>query len=709
MTLKEIEARRRSFFDRHAPYRLQFYTEFDYGLLNHIVFKKRPVRGEDDTVNDCFIMGDTETSKKRAVYKVVETAGNRTEVHEDHVVAWTISIRALGRNIVTLYGRKPSEMMDCINRIRSCLPGNRTIIYFHNLAYDYVFLRKFFFRDFGKPVFTLNTKPHYPILIEFDDGLILKDSLILAQRSIEKWAKDLNVRHQKAVGLWDYDKIRNQNEDFSEAELEYIEHDTLAGVECLDALREALKKDVHSMPFTATGIPREDVRRRGKPNHANQFFQRHVCTFDQYMQLEQVYHGGFTHANRHEVGFIQDKASCYDFASSYPFALVSELYPMGSFSPLSNKKIPFILEHADRYAFMFKLCALRPRLKDELTPMPALQFSKCTKIVNAVIDNGRVLSAAYAEIYLNEIDLDIIAKQYDFDGHVLTHVYAATKDYLPRWLTDYIFSLYEDKTKLKGGDPVLYALAKSKLNSVYGMCVQKNIRDEIIEDYDTGEYSVSNEKTPEQLYDEFKDRKKNVLLYQWGVWCTSYAMHNLFDLGACVSGTWLYSDTDSVYSTEWDKEKVADYNEAAKQKLIRNGYGPVLHNGREYWLGAAEPDSVYTEFITLGSKRYCGRGSDGALHITVAGVPKKGARCLNDNINNFRRGFVFDGKTTGKLMHYYIYKDDIEIDADGNETGDSIDLNPCNYLLDQAGLMTWDELMTDEIFIEYYEEGDFTE
>ena len=170
MTLKEIEARRRSFFDRFVPYRLQYYTRFDYGLLNHIVFKKRPVHGEDDTVNDCFIMGDTETSKKPAVYKVVETSGNRTEVHENHVVAWTISIRALGRNIVTLYGRKPSEMMDCINRIRSCLPGHRTIIYFHNLAYDYVFLRKFLFRDFGLPVQTLNTKPHYPILIEFEDG-----------------------------------------------------------------------------------------------------------------------------------------------------------------------------------------------------------------------------------------------------------------------------------------------------------------------------------------------------------------------------------------------------------------------------------------------------------------------------------------------------------------------------------------------------------
>lgn len=709
MTLKDLEGRRRSYFDRFVPYRLQFYTDFDYGVLNHIIYKKRPVRGEPDTVNDCFIMADTETSKKPYIYKVVETKGNRTEVRENHVVAWSVAIRALGRNIVTLWGRKPSELMDCINRIRSSLPGFKTIIYFHNLAYDYVFLRKFLFRDFGTPVHSLNTKPHYPIVLEFDDGLILKDSLILSQRSIEKWAEDMDVEHRKAVGKWDYNKIRTQDETFSADELEYIEHDVLAGVECLDALREVLKKDVYSMPYTATGIPREDVRKLGRPFNANQFFRRHAATFEQYLQLEQVYHGGFTHANRHEVGFIHDRAVCFDFASSYPYVLLSEKYPMAAFSPLSNKKIGFILEQSEQYAFMFKLCMLRPRLKDDLTPMPSLQFSKCTKLINPVVDNGRVLSAAYAEIYLNEVDLEVIAKQYDFDGHVCTHVYAASKGYLPRWLTDYIFGLYEDKTKLKGGDPVLYALAKSKVNCIYGMCVQKNIRQEIVEDFDTGEYAAAPEQDPEALYEEFMKQRKNVLLYQWGVWCTSYAMRNLFELGSCVSGIWLYSDTDSVYATEWDEDKVLSYNEGAHAKLQANGYGPVLHNGREYWLGAAEPDAVYTDFITLGSKRYAGRGKDGKLHITVAGVPKKGAACLKDEIRNFRRGFIFDGRSTGKMMHFYIYKDEIEIDEAGNETGDSIDLQPCNYLLDQAEVTTWEELLTDEILIEYYEKEDFEE
>lgn len=76
-----------------------------------------------------------------------------------------------------------------------------------------------------------------------------------------------------------------------------------------------------------------------------------------------------------------------------------------------------------------------------------------------------------------------------------------------------------------------------------------------------------------------------------------------------------------------------------------------------------------------------------------------------------RRGFIFDGETTGKLSHTYIYKEGITVDAAGNETGDSIDLNPCNYLLDQASItsMSWEDIETEEINIEYYEEGDFDE
>lgn len=241
------------------------------------------------------------------------------------------------------------------------------------------------------------------------------------------------------------------------------------------------------------------------------------------------------------------------------------------------------------------------------------------------------------------------------------------------------------------------------------MFVQKLIKDDIIEDYRTGEY---HEKEKDDLLAEF-DRIMNsqttFLCYHWGIWVTSYAQRNLFNLVRCTQDPAydaLYCDTDSCYALNWDMEKLDAYNESCKAKLRANGYGCVEFNGREYWLGCAELDGVYSEFRALGAKRYaCRTSEEGKLKITVAGVPKKaGALCLQNNIENFKSGFIFDGSTTGKLTHFYQYVDDIYIDEDGNEIGDSINLVPCDYLLDQTVEQKLDSLFLKEVYIQIYEE-----
>lgn len=707
MTVRELEQIRRRWLDKHLPYQMIRYDEFDYSILSNIMYRRRAGRGSNTSYNDCIIMLDTETSKAHKNTITYNKDGTIKYIPvQNHIVAWTLSIRAFNRNIVTLYGQKPSEVTDCIKLMQDNMNGEDTIIYVHNLSYDYVFLRKFLFREFGFPEKQLNTKSHNPIYFKWDNGLIIKDSLILAQRSLEKWAKDLDVEHQKAVGKWDYDKIRSQtDEEFSKDELEYIEHDTLAGVECLDKLRIALNKSIYSMPFTATGIPREACRTIGKDFHARDKYKRVALTYDQYRKAERCFHGGFTHANRYMIDLlITELVRCFDFSSSYPFTMLAEKFPAERFTDTFDRTVDDILSNSDNYAYMFKLVLLRPRLKDAMNPMPALQFFKCTNTINAILDNGRILAAEYAEIYLTEIDLKIIADNYIWDNAACVNVSVAYKEYLPRWFTDFVYQCYIDKTMLKGGDPVLYALAKAKLNSLYGMCVQKNIRDNIMEDFLTGDY-IPDLEDPEDLYNKFVKKANTILPYQWGIYVTSYAMRNLFELGKCCE-KWVYSDTDSVYGINWDMQKVESYNNNCKKKLMDNNYPAVIFNNREYWLGIAESDpeeDSYTEFKVMGAKRYCGRNkADGELHITVAGVPKKtGAKVLRNNINNFTKGLVFDGLTTGKLTHTYCYTEDIYIDDAGNEVGDYIDLNPCDYLLDSVD---WESLFTEEIEVQIYEE-----
>lgn len=381
--------------------------------------------------------------------------------------------------------------------------------------------------------------------------------------------------------------------------------------------------------------------------------------------------------------------------------MICEKFPSDRFMPMPDRSAMAILEDRENNAYFFKLIMINPRLKDRTYPMPYLQYSKCAKTINVNVDNGRIIEADYVEIWITEADLEIIATQYDMDKHICVNVYAAHKDYLPRWYTDYIFELFADKTRLKGVDRVQYNVAKGKLNSLYGMTVQRPVPWTINEDYETGEFSEDESMDPEAEYAKYCRSKKHVLNYQIGVWTTAYAARNLFRLGKCA-GEWLYSDTDSCYGLKWDKKKLDKYNEGCKKKLQKNGYGPVEHNGREYWLGVAEHDGSYTEFKQIHAKCYCGRSADdGKLHITVAGVPKNGAQCLNDDIANFRPGCIFPGTVTGKKTYTYFFMDDIHIDENGNEIGDSVDMSPCDYLL--SDVYSWADMQQTYIEVPFYE------
>ena len=709
MTRSEIYQVRERYFKEQYKYSRCPYKVYNYKTLNNVMYLKRAGQGhKGETYNDVIIMADTETSK--------ETPGMQCK---NYVVAWSISIRAFNANLVTLYGSKPSELVECINMIKSHFEGDKTIIYFHHLAYDWTFLRKFMLKEWGTPENQLNIKSHYPLFVNFANGLLFRDSLILAQRKLEKWAEDLNVEHKKAVGKWDYNKIRHQAdiESLSSDELDYIEHDTLSGVECIQKTLDALNKKIYSMPFTATGIPRENVRELSKANRGRDWFLKCVLSYVQYKKAELMYHGGYTHGNRHILGqVIKMLVKCFDFVSCYPFQMLSKKYPAEKFGSLGkNVSVDYILKNADDYAFMFKLIIVKPHLKDDNISMPALQFSKCTKIINPVLDNGRVLCAEYLEIITNEVDLGIISKQYDLTHAAVVDVEFAKKDYLPRWFTDYIYEVFKEKCALKGGDPVLYSIAKAKLNALYGLCCQKPVKPKIDElytnafidgvEWHNGEYKLNEEYDEEKEYEKYVKKFSSCLPYQIGCWVTSYAMASLFELGECCE-YWWYSDTDSCYGSNWDEVKVEAYNEKCKVMLRANGYDAVKINGKEFWCGIAELDGEYEEFITVGAKRYaCRKASDHKIKITVAGVPKKGAECLNNDLANFHKGFIFDGKTTGKLQHTYYYEDDIWIDENGNERGDSIDLSPASYELDIAGTFDWEKIFEEEIQMQVYEEG----
>ncbi|MBO7715028.1 MAG: hypothetical protein J6S85_15780 [Methanobrevibacter sp.] len=731
-TIKLEEFNRASYLKDNWHYKRFFYKDFNYKILQNAIVRKYNSWG-NETYNDLTMMIDTETSKKREdQYEEVEHIDRATgktyiekvyKPYDNHVVIWTLSIRLFDIDIATLYGRKPSELIECINMILNVLKGKYTIFYIFNLTYDYTFLRKFFFREFGYPVEQLNVKSHYPIQIKFDNGLILKDALILAQRKLEKWAEDLGVEAQKQVGSWNYNKLRNQDSYISDQELTYAEYDTLSGTQCIDALKKQLHKVLGNMPYTATGILRDELKKLASDNKAKVLFNKIVPSFEDYMFLVSMFHGGYVHGNKEylESNLLKDVQG-YDFASSYIFCLLCCKYPITKFKPL-NKQIDgdYIIRNSDDHAFMFTARFADIKLKDENFPMPVLQFSKC-KTVNDVTDNGRIIAAQFLELNTNEIDYKLIDKYYTWDKEhsVIFNVKTARKGYLPDWFRDHLYKLFIDKTNLKGIDMIRYQIQKGKLNAGFGLTVQRQdklmfieiFEDEIVEkngieiEYHDGMYKLDESIPPEEVYLKNIKKRSVFLPYQWGVWTTSYALEHLFELGSCCK-LWLYSDTDSVYGIGWNKKLVKKLNYKYRKMNEKAGFKAVHFKDKDYWLGVAETslEDKYSEFKYMGAKRYCGRcKEDGKLHITVAGVPKSAADCLGDNIINFKKGFVFEGKKTGKKTHNYMFVDDIYIDEFGNETADSVDLSSCDYNLDVVEYHSLEEYLgtPDYVTIPYY-------
>lgn len=608
------------------------------------------------------------------------------------IVFWSICMEYRGQS-VTVWGRTPEELCGQLSRLCSALDlseNRRMVFYVHNYSYDYVFLRNFLNQAFGEPVKSLAVKPHRYINMIWSNGIEIKDSYILAQSSLEKWGKDLGAG-RKSVGQWDYNKRRTPETPLTDDELNYGCTDVELLAECvrLKALQGGY--GVGSIPLTATGYARDAARAAAFATDWRDKVNRMDMDLDIYLRCSATFQGGMTHGSRWHVGSVLRDLSSYDFASSYPYVMCVEKFPASKWVR-ARYSMRQILADAENYGFLFDLVILDAEIKPG-HPMPPISQSKCTYVDNlSEWDNGKLLKAQIVVIPSTEIDLQIYLDHYTGtfqvglmrDRFQLGEVYTCRKDYLPRWFTDTIQSYFHDKTMLKGSDPQQYQYAKGLLNSQYGMCAQYIIRPDIIENED-GTWTTRQQAEPDKILAEHYGKRNYFLPYQWAPYVTAYARRNLYQLGSCCR-QWIYCDTDSVKGSGWDLDALAEYNAGVDRKLATRGILPVEFNGKIYRMGIAEHDADYSEFITLGAKRYAYREKQtGKLGITVAGVPKRGVQALNNDIYNFSRGLVFHD--TGKLVpEYHMHQGITETEADGCriQIGSWINLVPADYLLDMT-------------------------
>lgn len=499
--------------------------------------------------------------------------------------------------------------------------GTVQIMCIANLSYECAFLLPRLEEKYKIEVFA--DKPHKPLFVRvyYNDkcALELRDILRISGMNLATTAKNY-CKTQKCVGELDYSVIRNSLTPMSKEELTYCDNDVFISNEYFRFLVSEFWAKDKRMPYTSTGILRDEVKQHFKNDewYTNEndirenISQLMPRTLSEYMLVSNwLFQGGVTHANHTWVEKIVN-ATCYDFTSSYPAVMLHETtYPMSTFkSAGSISDYNALKKHSAWY------CIITFYNIEATTAHTIISHHKCMNISSdAIIDNGRIYKAKKLTIMVNNIDMSYLELFYNWTGDKCKHaMYCDYVDRLPDYLTTPLLECGKLKAQLKQkglANTAEYASAKAKYNAGYGLMVQKHCN--ISYKYQNGCY----------IADECDDYKKVkatcILSCYWGIWVTSYARRNLlFNLyniekaGASV----VYYDTDSLYvhNDYLCQGVINEWNE--NMKSLNTNLPPEFFD-----LGCFDADPPCL-MKTLGAKRYV-KIVNNHVKATIAGMRKK--------------------------------------------------------------------------------------
>lgn len=596
----------------------------------------------------------------------------------------------LGINDNVFYGRTWEELRIFLGKLNK----RKKDIFIHNLSFEFQFLSGNF-----KLINVFARKERKVIKCEMEEyNITFRCTYYMTNVALSKLTDVYNLPVEKKCGDLDYSLVRNSKTPLTATELLYCEYDCLVIYYYIKQELSMYKK-FNKIPNTLTGRVRKELQARVLKNYNYRSKLQKCINTDPhiYNLLIDCFAGGYTHANWLYVNEVIKNVVSWDFTSSYPFVMLVEKYPSTPFKKCNVSNIKSILYDDFAYIINIEFKNIKSNYFNNI-----ISKSKAYYIENGVYDNGKIVSASLLKIVINEIDLKIIQEFYSFDEYNILEIYYANKSYLPYELLDFILDKYHNKTAYKNvsGKEYLYSIEKSKFNSLYGMCVTNNIKDNI-EFNNEGLWTTKKISNYDILDKLSVERKKGFLSFAYGVWVTSYSRYNLLSNVRLLDEYTIYCDTDSIKLTEgYDINVIYNYNKQVDDKIkqVANFYNidikrfePVDCKGIQHKIGLFDKDGEYLYFKTLGAKKYCyiDKATE-KLHITVAGVPKKGVSALKNNINNFNDNLFFNACDTGKKQIFYNDEQPVikVIDYLGNEDVISekkgICLMPCSYTLSKS-------------------------
>lgn len=591
-----------------------------------------------------------------------ETSHNHNEENpKAWVYQWCINVfdKYIG-------GRKPSQFIHLLHKIirtYSLNENRKIIIYIHNLSYDINYFMDFLRSDFD--VKMLAIKPH-KVLTFTCDFIEFRCSYLLSNRSLEAWCNYTNSDIKKAVGAIDYNKIIYQDDILEYNDWFYQLNDVASMKNCYINMCKMFDDDISTIPLTNTGYIRRDMRKEARKDKNNRkHFLECKMTPTVYKMLTQEFSGGYTHGNRYKCcQNVTGDIRHFDFKSHYPSSQMLDYYPMTAFNLFSHRiNFSQLKKLCEKYCVLAKITFKNLRLKDNIViPYISRHKCECGKIGRLTFtneygasgdDNGRIINMiGICSLFLNELDMHWIFKQYDYDGIIIEDVYIAQRGELPIYFKTVINNYF--KIKETSTDKIQREKSKNNLNAGYGMTATNPIRSEVNFDFETGIWEECRNFEDEHIQkklDEFYKSRNNIMVYAWGCWCTSHARHKLLTTIEHIGmNNFLYCDTDSVFFLYSDDalKGIRQYNNDIIKINKSKGYGVINKNDEISYYGTFEDEKDNIKvFRFLHSKCYAFIDNENKLHCTIAGVSKvdkvTGITSSEElkTIDNLTQGFTF--------------------------------------------------------------------
>ena len=612
----------------------------------------KKITGKKNKFDNNIYTFDIETSSYLFLdNKQLNASEYQNELSDKYTYGTCMYVWQFGINDTVYYGRTWEEFKSFLTKINNNIKEQK-IVWVHNLSFEFQYLRSVFkFKD----VFARTQRKVIKAILE-DLNFEFHCTLMLTNTKLEKLPSIFNLPVKKLVDNLDYNLVRTPTTKLSSEELAYCENDCLVLYYYILEEMKVYEK-INKIPLTSTGKVRRELKKivLKDASYKRKVYKAVNSDPHVYNLLVKAFQGGYTHANFFYTDRVLKNVKSFDFTSSYPYVMVTHKYPSTEF------KRCFIKSHTEMFSNFAYLLVIKFKNVKSKYLNNFISSSKCENIINGKYDNGRIISADEFTMTITDVDFRLYLLSYNFEYEIIESYYSVY-NYLPRKFIDFILEKYVNKTKYKNvaGKEVEYQLEKAKFNALYGMTCTNTIRDKVIFDGDNWfEEKLTNDEIITALNDE---KKKCFLSFAYGVWVTAYARNNLIKNAMKLDKYTAYMDTDSLKLTEdFDESIINDYNNFVERKIKHvsdslniplENFAPTDSKGIKHMLGLFESDGYYQEFITQGAKKYAVKEND-EIHITIAGVPKKGAKVLTD-LDNFRDDLVFPHSFTGKQNLFYI-------------------------------------------------------